>query len=127
MLYGTVTEFCTPERCPKMNAGAKYEFYWEDGETYKKPTPLPAPMYVEALMSWIQNQLDDEKLFPQKIGECEPNGIRTERPVIRLSVADIDVYVCMMNPNRCSVPEKLPLYLQDDSSTTLPGLRAYLL
>lgn len=52
-----------------MNAGTKYEFLWEDGITYKKPTALSAPLYVEALMSWVQNQLDDEKLFPQKIGE----------------------------------------------------------
>jgi hypothetical protein len=27
-------------------------------------------MYVEALMTWVQGQLDDEKLFPQKIGWC---------------------------------------------------------
>jgi hypothetical protein len=38
----------------------------------KKPTALSAPLYVEALMSWVQNQLDDEKLFPQKIGESVP-------------------------------------------------------
>lgn len=91
MLYGTVTEFCNPTRvstfsnlydqsladgvcfsirkCPIMNAGQKYEFLWEDGATYKKPTALSAPLYVEALMTWVQNQLDDEKLFPQKIGQ----------------------------------------------------------
>lgn len=34
----------------------------------RKPTALSAPLYVENLMTWIQNQLDDEKLFPQKIG-----------------------------------------------------------
>jgi MOB kinase activator 1 len=36
----------------------------------RKPTALSAPLYVENLMTWIQNQLDDEKLFPQKIGAC---------------------------------------------------------
>jgi hypothetical protein len=35
----------------------------------KKPTPLSAPAYVEALMTWTQTILDDEKHFPQKIGE----------------------------------------------------------
>jgi len=34
----------------------------------KKPTHLTAPAYVEALMTWTQSILDDEKHFPQKIG-----------------------------------------------------------
>ena len=34
----------------------------------KKPTHLSAPAYVEALMTWTQSILDDEKHFPQKIG-----------------------------------------------------------
>jgi hypothetical protein len=39
-----------------------------DSSDSKKPTALSAPLYVEALMTWVQNQLDDEKVFPQKIG-----------------------------------------------------------
>lgn len=35
---------------------------------YKKPTKLPAPEYVDALMNWAQNILDDESVFPNKIG-----------------------------------------------------------
>lgn len=35
----------------------------------KKPTHLSAPAYVEALMTWTQSILDDEKHFPQKIGK----------------------------------------------------------
>ncbi len=34
----------------------------------KKPTHLSAPAYVEALMTWTQSILDDERHFPQKIG-----------------------------------------------------------
>lgn len=41
---------------------------WEDGVKYKKPTKLPAPEYVDALMNWAQNILDDENVFPNKIG-----------------------------------------------------------
>lgn len=52
-----------------MNAGPKYEYHWEDGENYKRATALSAPAYVEALMTWTQNTLDDERYFPQKIGE----------------------------------------------------------
>lgn len=35
----------------------------------KKPTQLTAPAYVEALMTWTQSILDDERHFPQKMGK----------------------------------------------------------
>ncbi|RXW25225.1 hypothetical protein EST38_g571 [Candolleomyces aberdarensis] len=50
-----------------MSAGPRYEYLWEDGVKYKRPTKLPAPEYVDALMSWAQNQLDDGKIFPNQI------------------------------------------------------------
>jgi MOB kinase activator 1 len=34
----------------------------------KKPIEVSAPKYVEYLMDWIETQLDDESIFPQKIG-----------------------------------------------------------
>jgi MOB kinase activator 1 len=43
MLYGTITEFCTPQRCPIMSAGPKYEYHWADGQTVKKPIKCSAP------------------------------------------------------------------------------------
>ena len=68
MLYGTITEFCVPEDCPIMSAGPKFEYLWADGETIKKAIRVSAPEYVEYLMTWVQKQLDDEKVFPQTIG-----------------------------------------------------------
>jgi hypothetical protein len=35
---------------------------------YKRPTKLAAPDYVDALMNWAQNILDDEAVFPNTIG-----------------------------------------------------------
>lgn len=60
MLYGTITEFCTPTECPMMSAGPKYEYHWSDGVQFKKPVKVSAPEYVDYLMTWVQNQLDDE-------------------------------------------------------------------
>eukprot|EP00013_Stygamoeba_regulata_P027077 CAMPEP_0177663642 /NCGR_PEP_ID=MMETSP0447-20121125/20031_1 /TAXON_ID=0 /ORGANISM="Stygamoeba regulata, Strain BSH-02190019" /LENGTH=127 /DNA_ID=CAMNT_0019169485 /DNA_START=361 /DNA_END=744 /DNA_ORIENTATION=+ len=51
-----------------MTAGPKYEYLWADGVTVKKATAMPAPEYVDNLMTWIQDKLDDEHLFP-----LEPN------------------------------------------------------
>lgn len=47
----------------------RYEYRWADGVTIKKPIEVSAPKYVEYLMDWIEAQLDDESLFPQRIGE----------------------------------------------------------
>lgn len=69
MLYGTLTEFCTAERCPIMSAGAKYEYHWADGTNVKKPLRCTAPEYIDYLMTWVQEQLDDEAVFPSKIGK----------------------------------------------------------
>ncbi|KAG2466882.1 S4A4 protein, partial [Polypterus senegalus] len=67
MLYGTITDFCTEESCPVMSAGPKYEYHWADGTNIKKPIKCSAPKYIDYLMTWVQDQLDDETLFPSKI------------------------------------------------------------
>lgn len=74
MLYGTITEFCTEESCPVMSAGRKYEYHWADGTTVKKPIKCSAPKYIDYLMSWVQCQLDDEALFPSRIGVPFPRN-----------------------------------------------------
>lgn len=68
MLYGTITEFCTPQDCPVMSAGPRYEYHWKD-DSLKKAARVSAPVYVDHLMTWVQSQLDNEAIFPRKIGE----------------------------------------------------------
>ncbi|QLL31461.1 hypothetical protein HG536_0B03240 [Torulaspora globosa] len=65
MLYGTVTEFCSPQSCPRMIATNEYEYLWSfhKGES---PVAVSAPKYVECLMKWCQDQFDDETIFPAK-------------------------------------------------------------
>jgi len=41
---------------------------WADGETVKKPIKVSAPEYVDYLMSWVQGILDDETIFPSRVG-----------------------------------------------------------
>ncbi|TVU46595.1 hypothetical protein EJB05_06138, partial [Eragrostis curvula] len=72
ILYGTLMEFCTPATCPTMSAGPKYEYRWADGVKIKRPIEVSAPKYVEYLMDWIEAQLDDESIFPQKLGTPFP-------------------------------------------------------
>ena len=37
---------------------------------FKRPTKLPAPEYVDALMNWAQGLLDNEEIFPNRIGKA---------------------------------------------------------
>lgn len=57
-----------------MSAGPKYEYHWADGHTVKKPIKCSAPKYIDYLMTWVQDQLDDETLFPSKIGVPFPKN-----------------------------------------------------
>uniref|UniRef100_A0A0N5CH17 Mob1/phocein n=1 Tax=Strongyloides papillosus TaxID=174720 RepID=A0A0N5CH17_STREA len=69
MLYGVIAEKCTEEYCPKMSAGQYYEYYWTSGST---PMSLPAYQYVDYLLSWVADTLDDEHIFPSQIGKQFP-------------------------------------------------------
>ena len=47
----------------------RFEYHWADGTNVKKPIKCSAPKYIDYLMTWVQEQLDDENIFPSKIGE----------------------------------------------------------
>jgi hypothetical protein len=47
-----------------MSGGPKYEYLWQDGTKFKKPTHLPANQYISLLMDWIEQQINDEAIFP---------------------------------------------------------------
>ena len=57
LLYGTITEFCTPQTCPTMSAGPQFEYLWADKVKVKKPIKVSAPEYVDLLMSWVKRKL----------------------------------------------------------------------
>jgi len=96
LLYGVIAEFCTEQACPVMCAGPKYEYMWADGQTVKKPMAVSAPRYVDFLMTWVQNQLDDEKLFPTQIGVPFPPDFveRVQNIFRRLFRVYAHIYYC---------------------------------
>lgn len=63
LIYGTCAEFCTEQSCKTMSAGLN-EYLWKDGVQYKKPTRVPAPVYMENLLNWVNDQISDPTLFP---------------------------------------------------------------
>ncbi|KNC55854.1 uncharacterized protein AMSG_11298 [Thecamonas trahens ATCC 50062] len=63
ILYGTLSQYCTDDACPVMSAGPLYEYWWRD-EVKKKAQQVSAPVYVDSLMQWIEDQMGDEAIFP---------------------------------------------------------------
>jgi len=77
LLYGSITEFCTPKSCPVMSAGPKYEYLWADGKTVRRPIKVSAPEYVDYLMTWVQGILDDETVFPSRVDVPFPRNFQS--------------------------------------------------
>jgi MOB kinase activator 1 len=67
LLYSSIAEFCTPKECKVMSGGPgeANEYQWL-GAVDKKPMKVSAPQYIDLMMTSIQNQLDDEMIFPTK-------------------------------------------------------------
>jgi len=74
MLYGVLVQRCTAETCPKMSAGSRFEYLWADGKKVKTPIAVSAPEYVEYLMAWVHEQLDDPTIFPSETGTPFPKN-----------------------------------------------------
>ncbi|KAL0488324.1 MOB kinase activator [Acrasis kona] len=65
-LYDPLRESCTESTCPVMNAGKQFEYLWMDKDSadYKKPVAVPAVTYINLLMNWIDDQINDDAVFP---------------------------------------------------------------
>ncbi|KAJ7130890.1 Mob1/phocein [Mycena filopes] len=68
--YGVLTEFCTQQNCPTMSAGSTLNYTWINQD--RKHVHLPAPTYIDYVMTWVQNMLDDDNVFPTKSGQDFP-------------------------------------------------------
>ncbi len=77
LLYGIVSETCTKDTCPVMSAGAKYEYLWMDGVKVKKPIKVSAAAYIDYLMTWVEEQVNDPRIFPIDEGAKFPKNFRT--------------------------------------------------
>jgi MOB kinase activator 1 len=74
MLFGTISEHC--ESCPEMTAG-QHKYLWSSGPE-RRPVELRAADYIVHSLDWIQEQLDDEDVFPSMSLDKEfPQDFRT--------------------------------------------------
>ncbi|GAA5862686.1 hypothetical protein JCM8547_003512 [Rhodosporidiobolus lusitaniae] len=72
LFYSVVTEFCTAENNPTMSAGPGMDYTWIDAN--RKRVKLPAPQYIDYVLTWVEGLIKDEAVFPTKAGrEFSPN------------------------------------------------------
>ena len=50
-----------------MMAGQNHEYFWSDSKG-NLMEPCPANIYIDYLLKWVQEELDDENIFPSQIG-----------------------------------------------------------
>ena len=62
-----MSEFCTMSGCPEMNGPGLRTYLWFDEKG--KKTRVPAPQYIDYVMTFIQKTVSDEALFPTKYGK----------------------------------------------------------
>lgn len=72
MFYGTIGEYCNVNNCAIMGAGQNNDYLWVDNQ--KKCVKIPAPQYVDYVLSWVQTVLRDESIFPTKSGSFFPKN-----------------------------------------------------
>ncbi|PWN41452.1 hypothetical protein IE81DRAFT_314998 [Ceraceosorus guamensis] len=73
--YGVVTEFCTIQNNPTMSAGIGLDYTWIDQN--RKQVKLPAPQYIDYVMTWVGGLLSDEATFPTKASREFPQTFLT--------------------------------------------------
>jgi Mob1/phocein family len=56
----------------------RFEYLWQDSDSYKRPTKMPAPTYIEHLMGWVQSNIDNEAVFPSRIGASRSSGCSSD-------------------------------------------------
>ncbi|XP_036375746.1 MOB kinase activator 2 [Megalops cyprinoides] len=72
MLSSALSDFCTTRTCPTTTGPGDMTYYWTD--EHGKKLKCSAPLYTDYTMSYIQELLTDEEVFPTHTGSSFPNG-----------------------------------------------------
>ncbi|XP_027886569.1 MOB kinase activator 2 [Xiphophorus couchianus] len=72
LFSSALSEFCTPSTCPTACGPGNTVYFWTDDHGRK--LKCSAPLYFDYAMSYIQELLTDEDVFPTKAGATFPTG-----------------------------------------------------
>jgi hypothetical protein len=70
VIYGAVSDQCTPQTCPTMNAPSNNQFVWldEKGKKFK----YSASQFIDTVLTYVAKKISDETLFPTIVGQPFP-------------------------------------------------------
>eukprot|EP01130_Rhizamoeba_saxonica_P006124 TRINITY_DN2431_c1_g1_i1.p1 TRINITY_DN2431_c1_g1~~TRINITY_DN2431_c1_g1_i1.p1 ORF type:complete len:242 (-),score=36.81 TRINITY_DN2431_c1_g1_i1:43-768(-) len=74
LIFGSISTFCTAEICPIMSAGSRFEYLWADPGSKVRPQPVPAIQYIDNVLNWVKNLLEDEEIFPSSYEDSFPSN-----------------------------------------------------
>jgi len=69
-LLEVMSEICTAETCPTMNGPYECVFNWQDDRG--KSIRVTAPQYFDFAMTWCQQRITNQEIFPTKFGDQFP-------------------------------------------------------
>ncbi|KAJ8269251.1 hypothetical protein COCON_G00118580 [Conger conger] len=72
LLSSALSDFCTTKTCPTTRGPGDVTYYWSDEQG--KKVKCSAPLYTDYSMSYIQELLMDEDVFPTGAGTAFPKG-----------------------------------------------------
>lgn len=64
LIWGIVLETDLPKYQPGEGFPVGFEYLWADGVTVKKPIRCSSTDYVDYVMTWIEDKINDETIFP---------------------------------------------------------------
>lgn len=80
--YGVISEYVTPQQYPTMNAGPNTNYLWKDASGHS--VNLPAAQYIDYVLTWISNKINDQSVFPTRTGGAfPPNFIKDCKNISR--------------------------------------------
>ena len=92
----------------------RFEYLWQDSENYRRPTKMSAPAYIEHMMSWVQSNIDNEQMFPSRIGAV---------PAYRSNAR----HSANTSSRRCPLPEIILQFTPSDLQASVPSVCTHLL
>ena len=71
LIWGIVCDLGTPS-CPLGDGFPNgFEYRWADGDKFKTPVRCSGPEYVDYALTWVEDQFNDEAIFPVAAGKDE--------------------------------------------------------
>jgi MOB kinase activator 1 len=76
LLYGIVMEEEMPAMGPGEGFPPGFEYLWADGVRVKTPVRCSGPEYVDYVMTWVEEQINNDDIFPGSADKPFPRNFQ---------------------------------------------------